>query len=94
MYGGQTSLWMPKHEADGGVEAVDHLGGDRVEAVVLGAHAPRTPRDVQAEEPLLPASSQMSRSIDLTSSICSARGLSVRSTNSLTEARKSSCSGP
>ena len=44
--------------------------------------------------PCLPASFQMSRSIDFTSSICSARGLSVRSTNSRTELRKASWSGP
>jgi hypothetical protein len=38
--------------AHSGVEAVDDLGRDGVEAVVVGAHAPELLGDVEAEEPL------------------------------------------
>jgi hypothetical protein len=77
----------PEARARRHVEAGPFLGDDGVEAVVVDAGAAVGPGMSKPKKPCLPASFQMSRGIDLSSIISSARGRMTRSMNSRAEAR-------
>src|SRR6478752_5977412 len=94
MYGGQTSAWIPKHEE---TAALNLENSSAATALNRKSSAPAPPYSSgmsRPSRPCLPASSQTARSIDLAEMKSSARGFRLRSTNSRTDARKASWSGP